>query len=365
MTSNRVMVNSSDMFLERVWISVVATFALAAITWGQTPTLPKIEPKLLQADLQIARKALEEGHSGMYRYTPKPELDRAFDSANKKLTQPMDALEFLRVLAPVVADIKCGHTSVRPPKQISEAVNQTIALFPFGVAIVDGKVYVTREYEPNEQKLAGLEIRKINGAEIDSILATMLAATPGDADSQTVRPWRVADDFNLDLYDLAGIKSPFTVEFLDSKTGKNRTLQFSGGPYPDLQKIAEKRYPQDAEPKDSVSLKFIDENMLMNGGSFSTTCEFLSNLHDRKRAIFVGEEAGGGYFGNTSGPTVRVTLPNTEVHIIIPLRTYYLAVKDGIPNRSILPDYEVKQSINDILSDNDTVMFRAIELARK
>jgi len=134
------MVNSSDKFLERVWISVLATCALAAITWGQTPTLPKIEPKLLQADLQIARKALEEGHSGIYRYTPKPELDRAFDSANKKLTQPMDALEFLRVLAPVVAEIKCGHTSVRPPKQISESMNQTIALFPFGVAIADGKV---------------------------------------------------------------------------------------------------------------------------------------------------------------------------------------------------------------------------------
>ena len=40
--------------------------------------------------------------------------------------------------------------------------------------------------------------------------------------------------------------------------------------------------------------------VLMNGGSFSTTCEFLSNLHDRKRAIFVGEEAGGGYFGNSA-----------------------------------------------------------------
>jgi hypothetical protein len=32
---------------------------------------------------------------------------------------------------------------------------------------------------------------------------------------------------------------------------------------------------------------------------------------------------------------------------------------------SILPDYEVQPSINDILSDNDTVMFRAVELARK
>lgn len=39
---------------------------------------------------------------------------------------------------------------------------------------------------------------------------------------------------------------------------------------------------------------------LMNGGSFSTTCEFLSNLHYNKRATFVGEEAGGGYYGNTS-----------------------------------------------------------------
>jgi hypothetical protein len=103
----------------------------------------------------------------------------------------------------------------------------------------------------------------------------------------------------------------------------------------------------------------------MNGGSFSTTCEFLSNLHDRKRATFVGEEAAGGYYGNTSGPTVRVTLPNTKVEVIVPLRTYYLAVKDGIPNRSILPDYEVKPSISDLLSGNDPVMLRAIELARK
>jgi len=64
-------------------------------------------------------------------------------------------------------------------------------------------------------------------------------------------------------------------------------------------------------------------------------------------------------------PPSVLTLPNTQIRVPIPHRTYYLAVKDGIPNRSILPDYEVKQSINDILSDNDTVMFRAIELARK
>jgi hypothetical protein len=477
------------MFLEKVWFPFVATFVLAAITCGQSPTLPKIEPNLLQADLQIARMALEEGHSGIYRYTPKSELDRAFDSANKKLTQPMDALQFLRILAPVVAEIKCGHTSVRPPKKIQEALDQTIPLFPFDVGILNGKVYVTRDYQPKEEKLAGLQIRKVNGAGIDRILSTMLAGTPGDADSRTVRPWRVADDFPWDLYDLLGIEAPFKVEFRDNKTGKNRTLQLSGVTFPDRQKIAATRYPQDAEPKDNASLRFIDEDkvailtihafygtaetkelndyfddvfrrirernsasliidlrnsgggrdflgkkllsflidqpfyyyddliyngrefdffryadgakpipadtvekradgkfhdikhpnlgvqqpsqpnfsgkvvVLMNGGSFSTTCEFLSNLHDRKRATFVGEEAGGGYFGNTSGPTVRVTLPNTQVRVVVPLRTYFLAVKDGIPNRSILPDYEAQQSIDDVLSGKDTAMLQAIELA--
>src|SRR5580704_5300826 len=485
------MIKSSDMFLERVRISVVATFALAAITCGQTPTLPKIEPKLLQADLQIARTALEEGHSGIYRYTPKPELDRAFDDANKKLTQPMNALQFLRILAPVVAQIKCGHTSVRPPQKIADALDQTVPLFPLDVALIDAKVYVIRDDQPNDQKLTGLQIRKINGVPIDRILSTMLAATPGDADSRTVRPARVAYAFEWNLYYLLGMETPFRVKFWDNKTGKSSALDLPGVAYPDRKKIFEARYPQDAEPKDKANLKFIDEDriavltihafygttegkeltdyfddvfrrihehnssslvidlrdcgggrdflgkkllsflldqpfyyyddlvynaldfdffrytegekplpadmaekradgkfhdvkhpnlglqqpsqphfagnvvVLMNGRSFSTTCEFLSNLHDRNRATFVGEEAGGGYFGNTSGPTVLVTLPNTQVRVIIPLRTYYLAVKNGIPNRSILPDYEVKQSIDDILSDNDTVMFRAIELARK
>jgi len=62
---------------------------------------------------------------------------------------------------------------------------------------------------------------------------------------------------------------------------------------------------------------------------------------------------------------VTVTLPNTKVRLVVPLRTYYLAVKDGIPNRSILPDYEVKPSISDLLSDTDPAMSRAMELAKR
>ena len=41
----------------------------------------RIEPAKLRGDFRIARQALEEGHSGIYRYTSKEELDRLFDQA--------------------------------------------------------------------------------------------------------------------------------------------------------------------------------------------------------------------------------------------------------------------------------------------
>jgi len=105
--------------------------------------------------------------------------------------------------------------------------------------------------------------------------------------------------------------------------------------------------------------------VLMNGGSFSTTCEFLSNLHYRKRATFIGQEAAGGYYGNSSGATAAVVLPNSKVVVRVPLMTYYLAVKGADPKRSILPDYEVARGVADLQSDNDKVMAKAMELAHQ
>src|SRR5882762_10433291 len=151
----------------------------------------KLAPKLLLEDFRIARTSLEEGHSGVYRYTSKADLDRDFDAAAGRIDHPMTALEFYRLLAPVVARIKCGHTVVNPPRDRQQAMNRSVPLFPFNVEVLGGKVYVFREYSTEEHSLEGQEIRQINGIPIETILTTMLAATPGDGDSRTVRPWRV------------------------------------------------------------------------------------------------------------------------------------------------------------------------------
>jgi hypothetical protein len=73
----------------------------------------RVPPEQLREDFLILRRALEEGHPGIYRYTTRTELDKRFEEAEKALDRPMTVYEFYRIVAPVVAAIKCGHTGVR------------------------------------------------------------------------------------------------------------------------------------------------------------------------------------------------------------------------------------------------------------
>ena len=152
----------------------------------------KIDPEKLCADFRIAREALEEGHSGIYRYTAKKELDGIFDQAEKSLTRPMSMLEFYRVLAPAVAAIKCGHTSVSLPKGFAKSLTGKNGTLPLEVRVLEGKAYVWRDFSGSPASFAGMEIRSINGVPASKIVKTMLAATPGDGDVETIRMKRIS-----------------------------------------------------------------------------------------------------------------------------------------------------------------------------
>lgn len=103
--------------------------------------------------------------------------------------------------------------------------------------------------------------------------------------------------------------------------------------------------------------------ILINGGSFSTTSEFLSMMHYHTEAVFIGEESGGGYYGNNSGFTPFVNLPNTKIITAIPMFAYRMAV-ESYPHkdRGIIPDYKVQPTIEDELNNNDVEFNLAKEL---
>ena len=102
--------------------------------------------------------------------------------------------------------------------------------------------------------------------------------------------------------------------------------------------------------------------VLIDGNSFSATAEFSSIASYHKRALFIGEETGGAYEGNTSGDGIDLVLPNTKLHVRIPLTKYVCAVKvrpDQV-GRGIIPDKMVTPTLKGILAGKDEIMEQAL-----
>jgi C-terminal processing protease CtpA/Prc len=93
--------------------------------------------------------------------------------------------------------------------------------------------------------------------------------------------------------------------------------------------------------------------VLLNGGTFSAAGECASVLHFHKRARFIGSECGSGYFGNTSGLGLALTLPHTRIRVGIPLCKVTMAVSGHDPNHGILPDFPFLPSKANILQETD------------
>ena len=58
--------------------------------------------------------------------------------------------------------------------------------------------------------------------------------------------------------------------------------------------------------------------ILIGGNSFSATTLFAGDLKGQKNVTLVGEETGGGYYGNTAWIIPDVTLPNTGLRFRLP-----------------------------------------------
>jgi hypothetical protein len=476
---------------------LVFQFCTNGLCQAPDKKIEPVEPKQLVEDFRILRGALEQGHSGIYRYTSKADLDTLFDQTEKSLNRPMTPVEFYRTVAPVVAAVKCGHTDVAMPfDDIRGGPKSDKPLLPLLVRVLGGKVFVFRDLSSEKGGLAGQEIVSINNMAAAAILEKMVKATPGDGDVTSARWYRLkGSGFASRLPDLIGLESPYTVKLWDAEAKKESVVNIPGMELPKIVEAAQARFPQDQRPKEAGTLKFHDDNkiavlkinqfggfvdtekkkdlgdfiiesfaafkmhesksliidlrdngggaddlgklllsflvdkpfkyyddlvvnslefslrkyavgavtlpenllerqkdgkyhmvkhpnwgeqqpslptfqgkvfILINSGSFSTTSEFLSHVHYRMRATFIGEESAGGYFGNTSGPRVLVTLPNTKVKVMVPLMTYYMAVKDNPATaHGVVPDHPVTYDIRELLDGKDKEMALALELARK
>jgi len=451
----------------------------------------------LKEDFSVLRSSIEEGHAGLYRYSTKEEMDRLFDDAFSALTEPLTELEFMRLLAPLVAALGCGHTGYQFSSGLSAYAEKLPTYLPFGLKFIGRKAYLLRNFSDSPDLPMGGELLSINGRAMPDIIDRMLLIIPSDGRIQTAkfRKMESPRSFNMFYTIVFGLTEQYALEFRSPQDHALKNLTVPGKTRAEINRLLEERYPESAKSLPPISLDYKrgipvlsirtfgsgaytqakisypgflertfqelnDKNMasliidlrdngggedafgkilfahltdkpfqyyaaleirktefdffkctnipaerrsqtggrfqknargwydvlfhpnvgtqqpispmfkgkvfvLINGRSFSASGETTSPMHYHKKAVFIGEECGAGYYGNNSGFMPTVTLPHTKIRVVIPLIRYTMAV-DGYPaDRGIIPEYPVEPTIEDLLQNKDTVMEFAIDLVSK
>jgi C-terminal processing protease CtpA/Prc len=447
-----------------------------------------------QADFDLMRKALEEAHSGLYRFSTKAEMDRAFDAQRAKLNRPMTKREFLVVVSETLARIKCGHTSVAPDDKLQAEVANA-PMFPLRVMIEGRRLMVLFNGTPDDRTIRpGMEIIEINGRKPSDIIDRILPAMPADGDIETGKRAAIQRNFGRYYWLLVEQASEFTVKARDAagKTvttklarveGADRANPVNAEARANISKLVWSRenlslrflkdpevaqiriegfggrdYPQWMETTfrtlrekgtkvliidlrgngggadmygamlvsyltdrpfryfDHINVKTISPSfkehsdwrteregqlradmarnpaggylvtaklhpgvaeqppgkhpflgkvfVLIDGGTFSTAADFCAVTHHLKRATFIGEETGGGYYGNNSGMQTMLTLPNSKARVRLPMYEYWNAVPgyDG-KRRGTRPDHLVETKAANLLRGMDEQLELALKLA--
>jgi len=103
------------------------------------------------------------------------------------------------------------------------------------------------------------------------------------------------------------------------------------------------------EPKNKFSGKVY---VIISPITYSGGSEFSNMVYSNDKGIFVGQETGGGYFGNTSGYIKELTLPNSHIEIDIPALQFVMNVEQKLPFGSgVIPDHKVIPTFEQYLNN--------------
>ena len=105
--------------------------------------------------------------------------------------------------------------------------------------------------------------------------------------------------------------------------------------------------------------------ILIGGNSFSATTLFVSALMKQDNVTVIGEETGGGAYGNTAWLIPDVTLPATKVRFRLPLFRLVIDKDSPKTGKGVQPEIESKPTIEAIRKGNDYKLDKAMELIRE
>ena len=141
----------------------------------------------LQEEFRFFRRALEETHPGLYRYTPKAIMTARLDSFYRQIKDNMPFYDYYRLMSALVSNVRCAHTVILPAEDWQGFFMKQTQLFPFGQILIRNRMYITLNQTSDTTIKPGYEIIFINGRPIDAICRTIYQHTWGDGYSESLK----------------------------------------------------------------------------------------------------------------------------------------------------------------------------------
>lgn len=176
--------------------------AIAKSTAAHTPVALRYTPRLLSAeeatrDVALLRRALYTVHPGLYRYSPKAEIDAAFRRLETAATAPITELSLHAEVARLLAAIHCDHTKAEMSDEQTAFRTNNPTHLPLRFQMIEGRMIVVASDPQAGAPPVGSELISINGMPVPALLLKLAPLVSYDGATDQAIAAKLADDSDL------------------------------------------------------------------------------------------------------------------------------------------------------------------------
>ncbi|WP_312313793.1 S41 family peptidase [Empedobacter brevis] len=290
-------------------------------------------------------------HPGQFMFCSKNEFDKTYLNLKNSIKSDLSVVEYYKLTATLMAKIKDGHTAV-DRTQIIKLLNDRL-VFPFSVYKINNNYYLYKSTSENNEYV-GLQIVKINGKEINSIVKEIRKFTHLEGENETGLNTRFnhfpfyyfifnqTDKFQIEYIDknnhkqkkvLKGITfetytksiaeniTPLQTEFKTNNLAVLKFHSFANGYDETNRKIAEKQLDNFFTQLDSLKTKNLIIDLRDNSGGSADIASYLFSYLTNKPFYYLDYQGSNYYKGNIS-VLINGGCFSTTGHLLALLREY-------------------------------------------